>query len=142
MNEFAKVAIDVNTAPKAIGPYSQAIKSGTLMFLSMQIALDPKTGEMVGSNDAAAQTRRALQNIEAILDSSSSTMARIVHATIYFADLKDYEAVNKVYAEYFPYEPPARTAIQVAALPRGARIGIDVIATCKVEEAQFGGSKF
>ncbi|MCE5228651.1 Rid family detoxifying hydrolase [bacterium] len=142
MNEFAKVAIDVSTAPKAIGPYSQAIKSGNLVFLSMQIALDPKSGEMVGGADVAAQAKRVLQNIEAILDASSSAMARILRCTIYFADLADYEAVNKIYAEYFPYEPPARSAIQVAGLPRGARVGIDVIATCKIEESQFGGSKF
>ncbi|MEN6625233.1 MAG: Rid family detoxifying hydrolase [Candidatus Sumerlaeia bacterium] len=142
MNEFGKVVIDVGTAPKAIGPYSQAIKSGNLVFLSMQIALDPKTGEMVGGNDVAAQARRALQNIQAILDASGSALARIVRTTVFLADMAEYEAVNKVYAEFFNYEPPARTAVQVSALPRGARVGIDVIATCKTEEAQFGGSKF
>ncbi len=141
MNEFGKSIVDVGNAPKAIGPYSQAVKTGNLLFLSMQIALDPASGELI-AGDVRAQARRALLNIQAILEASGSALARVVRATIYFIDLNDYAAVNEVYAEFFQVDPPARTAIQVAALPRGARVGIDLVSTCKQEETQFGASVF
>ncbi len=141
MNDFDKVVVEVNTAPKAIGPYSQAIKSGNLVFLSMQIALDAKSGELVGA-DAAAQTRQILRNIQFILEATASTMARVMRTTLYLIDMNDFQAVNEVYGEVFNYEPPTRSTIQVAGLPRGARVGIDVIATCKREDTQFSGSRF
>jgi 2-iminobutanoate/2-iminopropanoate deaminase len=114
-------------APQAIGPYSQAIRTGDLIFVSGQIPLDPQTGELV-AGDIGAQTERVLQNVQAILESAGSAMAHIVKTTVFLADIADFAAMNEVYGRFFPNDPPARSAFQVAALPKGARVEIEVVA--------------
>jgi 2-iminobutanoate/2-iminopropanoate deaminase len=114
-------------APKAIGPYSQAIRAGNLVFLSGQIPLNPLTGAMV-EGDVGAQTRRVMDNLAAVLATADLTFAHVVKSTIYVIDLADYATVNEVYGERFKENPPARSTVQVAALPRGARVEIDLIA--------------
>ena len=120
-------------APKAIGPYSQAVevRAGRLVFCSGQIPLDPATGELV-PGDAAAQTERVMQNLEAVLAAARLGFAQVVRTTIYLVDLADFARVNEVYGRRFTGAPPARATVQVAALPRGARVEIDAVA---VEEA-------
>lgn len=116
-------------APKAIGPYSQAIRAGGMVFLSGQIPLDPKTGEMVGGQDVRAQTERVMQNLEAVLAAASLSFAHVVKATIYLIDLGDFAAVNEIYGKRFEgFAPPARATVQVAALPRGSKVEIDLVA--------------
>jgi 2-iminobutanoate/2-iminopropanoate deaminase len=139
MNLHGKTVIQVTTAPEPIGPYSQAIKSGNMLFLSGQIPLDPATGQMV-AGDAAAQARRVLLNLQAILELANSGLGRVVKTTIFLTDLADFPAVNAVYAEFFPFEPPARSTVQVAALPKGARVEIEAIATCIPAETSSGTS--
>ena len=141
MNEFDKAVVEVSSAPAPIGPYSQAVKAGELVFVSGQLGLDPKTGVLAGP-DAASQARRALDNIMAILDAAGSSMARVVKTTIFVTDLNDFAAVNEVYGKYFPLEPPARSTIQVAALPKGGRVEIEAVATCKKAPSAGGGGMF
>jgi 2-iminobutanoate/2-iminopropanoate deaminase len=119
--------IHSDSAPRAIGPYSQAVRSGNLLFLSGQIPLDPATGQIV-EGDIRAQTRRVMDNLAAVLAASGLGFSQVVKATIYVIDLADYAAVNEVYGERFNENPPARSTVQVAALPRGARVEIDLIA--------------
>ncbi len=116
-------------APRAIGPYSQAVEArGTrTLWLSGQIPLDPATGEMV-KGDAAAQTARVMENLGAVLAQAGAGFEHVVRCTIYLADLADFARVNEVYGRSFPKDPPARATVQVAALPRGARVEIDAIA--------------
>src|SRR5687768_3635167 len=121
--------VTTTTAPRAIGPYSQAVKAGGFVFTSGQIPLDPSTGQMVGGDDVRVQARRVMDNLAAVLQASGASFATVVKATIYLTDLADFVAVNEVYAEYFEgAPPPARSTVQVAALPRGARIEIEMIA--------------
>jgi len=120
--------ISTSRAPKAIGPYSQAVRVGGLVFCSGQIPLDPESGAFVGEGDVRAQTRRVMENLQAVLEAAGSSLGRVVRTTIVLADLGDFAAVNEVYGGYFPAEPPARATVQVAALPRGARVEIDAIA--------------
>ncbi len=117
-------------APKAIGPYSQAViaSAGRLVFCSGQIAIDPRTGEMTGAGDIHQETHRVMKNLEAVLRAAGASFAEVVRSTIYLVDLGNFSAVNDVYASYFPDTPPARATVQVAALPRGAQVEIDVIA--------------
>jgi 2-iminobutanoate/2-iminopropanoate deaminase len=122
-----KQIITTADAPQAIGPYSQAVRAGDLVFLSGQIPLDPATGTMV-TGDAAAQAKRVMDNLGAVLRAGGATFAHVVRATIYLVDLGDFAKVNEVYGSYFPTEPPARATVQVAALPRGASVEIDMIA--------------
>ena len=124
---MSKQVIQSSEAPKAIGPYSPGIKAGGLLFLSGQIPLDPVTGEIVGT-DTASQADRVLKNIVALLKAEGKTTADAVKTVIYLTDLADFAAVNEVYAKYFSEPYPARTTIQVAGLPRGARVEIDVTA--------------
>ena len=114
-------------APAAIGPYSQAIVSGGFVFTAGQIALDPASGEVVGA-DAATQAERVLENLSAVLEAAGSSMGDVVKTTVYLADLNDYTSVNEVYARYFTEPFPARSAVGVSELPRGARVEIDAIA--------------
>ncbi len=116
-------------APKAIGPYSQAIEArgSRTLWLSGQIPLDPVTGEMV-KGDAAAQTARVMENLGAVLAQAGAGFEHVVRCTIYLADLADFARVNEVYGRSFPKAPPARATVQVAALPRGARVEIDAVA--------------
>ena len=120
-------AISSPDAPAAIGPYSQAIRSGDLVFLSGQVPMDPKTGELV-TGDIAVQTERVLDNLAAVLGAAGCAFADVVKTTIYLVDLGDFQAVNQTYAKRFSAAPPARATVQVSALPKGARVEIDAIA--------------
>jgi 2-iminobutanoate/2-iminopropanoate deaminase len=114
-------------APQAIGPYSQAIAAGNLVFTSGQIPLDPTTQQMV-QGDVRAQAERVMENLGAVLAAAGSSFAQVVKATIFLADLADFAVVNEVYGKRFPSAPPARSTVQVAALPKGARVEIELIA--------------
>lgn len=114
-------------APKAIGPYSQALALGDLVFCSGQIALDPATGELV-SGGIEAQTRRVLENLRAVLEEAGSSLGRVLKTTVFLADLNDFAAMNAVYAEYFGAHRPARSTVQAARLPRGSLVEIEAIA--------------
>jgi 2-iminobutanoate/2-iminopropanoate deaminase len=119
--------VHTDKAPAAIGPYSQAIVSGGFIFTAGQIALDPASGEMVGE-DAPAQAERALQSLAAVLEAAGSNMKKVVKCTVFLVDMGEFAAVNEVYARYFDEPFPARSAVQAAALPRGARVEIEAIA--------------
>jgi 2-iminobutanoate/2-iminopropanoate deaminase len=114
-------------APQPIGPYSQAVETGNLIFCSGQIPLDPTTGQLV-IGDIAAQTRRVLDNLAAVLGASGSSLAGVVKTTVFLTDLKDFAEVNKVFETSFPSDPPARSVVQVSALPKDARVEIEAIA--------------
>ena len=114
-------------APKAIGPYSQAVLTGNTLYVSGQIAINPETGEMV-QKDITAETRQVMDNIEAILEEVRYGFVNVVKTTIYTNDIKNFDAINAVYAEYFHDDFPARSLVQVAALPKGANVEIEVIA--------------
>jgi 2-iminobutanoate/2-iminopropanoate deaminase len=122
-----KEIISTSEAPGAIGPYSQAVRSGSLLFCSGQIPLDPKSGELV-QGDIAAQTQRVLNNIAAILRAERLTFDHVVKTTIFLTNLSDFQIVNEIYGSYFKHDPPARSTVQVAALPKGANVEIEVIA--------------
>jgi len=122
-----KEIISTKEAPAAIGPYSQAVKVGDLVFVSGQIPLDPATGEMV-EGDIEAQTKRVMENLRAVLQAAGAGFEHVVRSTIYLTDLGDFAKVNAIYGSYFPSEPPARATVQVAALPRGSKVEIDVVA--------------
>jgi len=116
-------------APAAIGPYSQAIRAGQLVFLSGQIPLHPETGEMVGGDDVEAQTLQVMRNLGAVLRSAGATFENVVKTTIFLTDLGDFAVVNRVYGSYFEgIAPPARATVQVSALPRGAKVEIEMTA--------------
>jgi 2-iminobutanoate/2-iminopropanoate deaminase len=122
-----KEIVSTPAAPAAIGPYSQAVKAAGLVFLSGQIPLDPATGQMI-EGDIEAQTRRVMDNLAAVLAAAGTTFEKVVRATIYLIDLGDFAKVNAIYGERFPSAPPARATVQVAALPRGAKVEIDLVA--------------
>ncbi len=122
-----KKIISTEEAPQAIGPYSQAVRVGDFVFLSGQIPLDPATGELV-QGDAAVQTRRVMDNLGAVLRAAGADFGEVVRSTIYLVNLADFGKVNEVYGGYFPAEPPARVTVQVAALPRGAAVEIEMTA--------------
>ena len=113
-------------APPAIGPYSHAVRSGELLFCSGQIPLDPLGGELVGAS-APEQARRCLENLQAVCEAAGTSLQRALRLTVYMTDLGEFAAVNDVYASFFSEEPPARVAIGVAALPKGAQVEIDAI---------------
>lgn len=127
-----RTCVKTTEAPAAIGPYSQAvvvpIGDRKLVVCSGQIALDPRTGEMIGGDDVAGQTRQVLKNLGAVLAAVDATFAHVVKTTIFLADMRDFAAVNEIYAEHFPTEPPARATVAAAGLPRAARVEIDAIA--------------
>jgi 2-iminobutanoate/2-iminopropanoate deaminase len=122
-----KKVIQTEKAPKAIGPYSQAIQVGNFLFLSGQIPLDPKTGEFV-KGDIRQQTQQVLENIKGVLESQKLGMEDVVKVTIFLKDIGNFNQVNEVYATYFPSSPPARSTVEVAKLPRDADIEIEAIA--------------
>jgi len=122
-----KHTIATPQAPKALGPYSQAVMSNGVAYLSGQIPLDPATGQIV-EGDIAAQTARVLENLKAVLAACGSSLDQVLKTTVYLKDLGDFARMNEAYARYFPSTPPARSTVEVARLPRDARIEIDAIA--------------
>ncbi len=122
-----KEIISTKEAPAAVGPYSQAVKVGNLVYTAGQIPLDPATGKLV-QGDIAAQTDRVMQNLHAVLTTAGSSLDNVVKTTIFLTDMGHYRAVNEVYGRYMATNPPARSAIQVAALPLGALIEIEMVA--------------
>lgn len=126
---MTREVIETSSAPAAIGPYSQAVSvpAGRMVFLSGQIPLDPVSGELV-AGDVVAQTERVMKNLEAVLAAAGMTFANVVRCGIFLTDLGDFGKVNEVYGRYFPVNPPARTTVQVSALPKGSRVEIDAIA--------------
>jgi 2-iminobutanoate/2-iminopropanoate deaminase len=129
-----KKIISTSEAPAAIGPYSQAVRSGNFLFCSGQIPLDPKSGQIV-PGDIATQTRRVLDNVEAVLKAEGLTFENIVKTTIFLTDLGDFQTVNEIYGSYFKQQPPARSTVQVSALPKGAKVEIEVIAVANNGES-------
>jgi 2-iminobutanoate/2-iminopropanoate deaminase len=128
----AREAVATDKAPKALGPYSQGIKAGDFVFTAGQGPIDPATGKLV-EGGIAEQTRRVLQNIQAILEAADSSIERVVKTTVFLNDLGDFQAMNAVYAEFFSPDknPPARTTVQAARLPLGALVVIDAVALLK-----------
>jgi 2-iminobutanoate/2-iminopropanoate deaminase len=119
-------SIHTTAAPAAIGPYNQAVRAGNFVFASGQLGLDPATGALV--EGVEAQTRQALANLQAVLQAAGATFADVVKTTIFLTDMQDFQAVNTIYAAAFAADPPARSTIQVAALPRGGAVEIEMIA--------------
>ena len=113
--------------PKPIGPYSQAIRANGFLYVSGQVALDAKTGEMM-AGDISQQTERTLENVRGIVEAAGSKMSHVVKATVFLKDMNEFAAMNQVYARYFPLAPPARSTVQVARLPKDALVEIEVIA--------------
>jgi 2-iminobutanoate/2-iminopropanoate deaminase len=120
-------AISTPAAPKAVGPYSQAVRAGDLLFVSGQIPLDPATGALV-AGDIAAQTRRVMLSLEGILKAAGARFDDVVRATVFLANIDDFPAMNEVYGEFFSIPAPARSTIEASRLPRGAKLEIDLIA--------------
>jgi 2-iminobutanoate/2-iminopropanoate deaminase len=120
-------AVSSPAAPRAIGPYSQAIKAGNLLFVSGQVPIDPATGNLV-DGDIAAQTHRVFQNLQEILKAAGTSFDAVVRSTVYLLDMNDFAKMNEVYGTYFSSPAPARATVQVARLPRDARVEIDLIA--------------
>ena len=121
--------IETDAAPAAIGPYCQAVAAGEWLFCSGQLGLDPKSGEMVGAGDVAAEARQVLRNLDAVLGAAGISRGDVVKATVYLTDMGEFSTVNQVYAEFFEGSvPPARATVQVAALPKGAKVEIDFTA--------------
>ncbi|MDQ3421399.1 MAG: RidA family protein [Acidobacteriota bacterium] len=121
-------AVSSDAAPRAIGPYSQAVRAGSLLFVSGQIPLDPATGAMV-DGDVAAQTHRVFANLRAILEAADASFDHVVKTTVYLADMNDFGIVNEIYGTYFSSPAPARATVQAARLPKDARVEIDLIAS-------------
>jgi 2-iminobutanoate/2-iminopropanoate deaminase len=119
--------VSTPAAPRAVGPYSQGVVGAGLVWASGQIGLDPQTGQLV-EGGVEAETRQALRNVAAVLEAAGANLGRVVRATVYLIDMDDFERVNRVYAEAFDVEAPARACVAVRALPRGARVEIEVVA--------------
>jgi 2-iminobutanoate/2-iminopropanoate deaminase len=122
-----KDVVHTDRGPKPIGPYSQGIKANGNLYLAGQVALDPKTGELTGS-DIRQQTERVMENVKGILEAAGSNLHHVVKTTVYLKDLNDFAAMNEVYARYFTVAPPARSTVEVSRLPKDALLEIDVIA--------------
>ncbi|HRQ39258.1 MAG TPA: RidA family protein [Chloroflexota bacterium] len=122
-----KTIISTDKAPGAIGPYSQAVRTGNLLFTAGQVGLDPVTGNLV-EGGVQAQTEQAMRNLQAVLAAAGATFANVVKTTVFLSDMADFVAMNEVYGRYVTPNPPARSTFQVAALPRGARVEIEMIA--------------
>lgn len=124
---MGKHIVQSQAAPAAIGPYSQAVKAGDFLFCSGQIALDPATGQVI-AGDVVDQTEQVIRNLRAVLEAAGATMESVVKTTIFLTDLGDFGRVNDIYGKYFVSAPPARSTVQVAALPKGVRVEIEAIA--------------
>jgi 2-iminobutanoate/2-iminopropanoate deaminase len=122
-----KDVVMTDRGPKPIGPYSQAIKANSFVFVSGQVALDPKSGDFVGV-EVSQQTGRVMDNLKAILEAAGVTLSHVVKTTVYLKDMNDFAAMNEVYARYFTAAPPARSTVQAARLPKDALVEIDVVA--------------
>ena len=122
-----KEVISTDRGPRAIGPYSQAIRANGFIFVSGQIPLDPQTQQLV-EGDVARQTERVLENLKGIVEAAGSSLNRVVKTTVYLKDLSDFPAMNEVYGRYFPASPPARATVEAARLPRDVRVEIELIA--------------
>lgn len=127
MSGVIREVVSTSEAPGAIGPYSQAIKTDSMVFVSGQLAMDPKTGVLV-EGDVRVETRQALVNLQAVLEASGSNLASVVKTTVFIADMDDFPKINEVYADFFTKEPPARACVEVARLPKDARVEIEAIA--------------
>lgn len=119
--------ISTDKAPKAIGPYSQAVQTGDLIYTAGQLGLHPQTGEMAAGG-IEAQTRQALENLRAILDAAGSGLSQVIKTTVFLKNMNDFAAMNAVYASFFPTEPPARSAVEVARLPKDALVEVEAVA--------------
>lgn len=124
---MAQTIIATDQAPAAVGPYSQGVRVGNLLFVAGQGGLDPATGRLV-SGGVEAQTQQTLKNLSAILQAAGSSLSRVVKTTVFLQDIGDFQTMNRVYAEFFGKDPPARSTVQVAALPLGALVEIEAIA--------------
>lgn len=131
-----RIVVSSPNAPAAVGPYSQAIKVGNLIFCSGQIPLDPKTGQIVGT-DVATQTEQVLKNLQAVLEVVNSGLFQVVKTTVYLKNMGDFAAMNEVYAKYFSVDPPARATVEVARLPKDVLVEIDCVA---IQPFREGGS--
>ena len=120
-------AVLTDRGPKPIGPYSQAIRANGFLYVSGQVALDPKTGEMTGA-DIRQQTERTLENVKGIVEAAGSKLSHIIKTTVFLKDMNDFAAMNEVYGKYFTLAPPARSTVQVSRLPKDALVEIEVIA--------------
>ncbi|AVX29679.1 MULTISPECIES: RidA family protein [unclassified Carboxydocella] len=127
---MTKEIISTTAAPQAIGPYSQAVKVGNLLFCSGQIPIDPVTGQLV-TGDIQTQTRRVLDNIKGLLEAAGSSLDKVVKATVFIKDMNQFATINEIYATYFTANPPARSLVEVARLPKDVDIEIEVIALCE-----------
>jgi 2-iminobutanoate/2-iminopropanoate deaminase len=125
---MGKMILESDKAPKAVGPYSQGVKLGNFIFTAGQIPLDPVSGEIVGAN-AGEQTRQVLTNLQNVLANGGASLGDVLKTTVFLVDLQDFAAMNKVYAEFFAAPYPARSTIQVAALPKGAKVEIEAVAS-------------
>ena len=125
---MSRQRIQSESAPAALGPYSQAIVANGLVYCSGQLGLDPKSGQFAGEG-VEAQTHQVLKNLQAVLQAAGSDLGKVVKTTVFLADMNDFQAMNGVYAGYFPEPAPARSTVQVARLPRDARVEIEVVAT-------------
>jgi 2-iminobutanoate/2-iminopropanoate deaminase len=123
-----KTVIFTSLAPAAIGPYSQAIRVGNLLFVSGQVALDPSLGKVIEDKSVAAQTRRVLGNIQAIVTAAGASLENVVKTTVFLRDMNDFAEMNAVYGEFFTSDPPARATVEVSRLPRDVSVEIDCIA--------------
>ena len=121
-----KEIVSTDAAPPAVGPYSQAVIAGDLIFAAGQLGIDPKTGKLAAGIEA--QTRQVLTNLSAVLEAASGSLDQVVKVTVFLAHMEDFAAMNTVYGEFFPLQPPARSTVEVAQLPRGALVEIEVIA--------------
>jgi 2-iminobutanoate/2-iminopropanoate deaminase len=126
-----KIAFRPPLAPPTAGPYSPAVRAGDFVFTAGQIALDPETGSVIPEKDIAAQTRRVLMNVKNVLSATGASMATVVRTTVYLKDMNDFAEMNKVYGEFFPASPPARSTVEVARLPKDVLVEIDCIALVK-----------
>ncbi len=124
---MSREVISTPKAPAAVGPYSQAIRVDNLVFTAGQVAIDPEQGKLI-EGDIAAQTRQVLTNLSAVLEAAGSSLSQVLKTTVFLKDIHDFAAMNAVYAEFFPEKPPARSAVQVAALPLGALVEIEAVA--------------
>jgi 2-iminobutanoate/2-iminopropanoate deaminase len=134
-----KRIISTVEAPAAIGPYSQAVRVGSMIFCAGQVPLDPKSGQIV-SEDIAEQTRRVLDNVAAILKAEQLTLAHVVKTTVFLVDFGDFQKMNEFYATYFKDQPPARSTVGVSTLPKNARVEIEAIAIADESDARSGKS--